>query len=189
MSSNLPAELTLTEIAHRIRSHLKRLEAADYKRSKGSDRARFYCAGACQAGAYVQVRYISYQGSSNLTKAHALHYLDGLDQGYDRSHHTYFQTVPPPEGPEPEIRFTSLIRVYGGPALYGVTKRTEKRVYGRRVAGPGICSKFEPRGVVVKLQATQQDLDDYLEAVRIRDKEEVQARVNFRKRIEEIQQR
>jgi len=35
----------------------------------------FFGSGAVESGKYVSVRYISYQGSSNLTKEHAQEYL------------------------------------------------------------------------------------------------------------------
>lgn len=79
--------LTLTEIASRINHHLRRFEADpainSYRLRSGKP---YYRAGAYRAGRRVGVRYISYQGSSNLTREQAERYLKKLDGGFVGRH-------------------------------------------------------------------------------------------------------
>lgn len=157
-------ELTLTEIAARIARHLRRIEADRKANPRGGDHAPdFYCAGASRPGAYVSVWYVSFQGGTNLTRAEALHYLRALDAGYVGRHYELFREDPPPTPDDPEVRFVCLIRYEGKYQLYGVHRRTEKRVYGETVAKEGgrgfNAPSFVDRAVVVKWQATQEDLD------------------------------
>lgn len=82
------SDLTLTEIAARINSHLKRFESdptIDTRDEKYKTSA-YYHAGATQAGRYVKARYVSYRGSHQLTRADALRYLEWLDDGHVGKH-------------------------------------------------------------------------------------------------------
>lgn len=79
--------LTLTEITSRINRHLKRFESnptINVSREHGGK--RYYYAGAYRAGRYVGVRYVSYQGSDNLTREQAEKYLEKLDAGFVGRH-------------------------------------------------------------------------------------------------------
>jgi hypothetical protein len=81
--------MTLTEIAHRIHEHLKRLEAdpaVNIRRDHKHPGPRFYHAAAWRAGRWVYVRYISYQGSTPITRSEAEEYLVKLDAGYTGRH-------------------------------------------------------------------------------------------------------
>lgn len=75
--------MKLKEIASRINAHLKRIEADPklnpYDRPGGC--RPYYMAGAWAAGRWVGVKYVSYQGFRNLSKADAERYLDWLDAG------------------------------------------------------------------------------------------------------------
>ena len=167
---NLPAELTLTEIAARISRHLRRLEREEQKareeagtahRYDRESRASFWNAGATRLGPYVAVCYVSFHGSSKLTRAEALHYLAALDRGATDQHHTVFRTDPPPRGDAPEVQYQVLLREGGGFVLYNVTKRTEARVYGWEAgrSWDNPLRSFVSRKDVVKYRATQADLD------------------------------
>lgn len=80
--------MKLLEISAKINAHLKRLEVDPVLnvRSNGKNGPRFYCAGSCVSGRYVAVMYISYQGSSKLSKADAEVYLAALDAGSNERH-------------------------------------------------------------------------------------------------------
>jgi hypothetical protein len=79
---------SLKELAARINSHLERYEAdassnvidPKYKTQ------RFYHAYAGVSGRYVRVTYISYQGSTHITKDEAMRYLEKLDAGFVGRH-------------------------------------------------------------------------------------------------------
>jgi hypothetical protein len=75
----------LSEIADRIHAHLRRIEADPelnpWDDGKVNGTKPFFHAGAHVAGARVGVRYISYQGVTNLKKADAVKYLAWLDAG------------------------------------------------------------------------------------------------------------
>ncbi len=75
----------IAEIAERIAAHLLRMEKTDPKR--GSSRCAYYMPNAWAAGPRVGVRYVSYQSTTNLTKADALEYLAWLDAGNEGSHY------------------------------------------------------------------------------------------------------
>ena len=170
MTTNLPAELTAKEIAARIDRHLKRMEAQDNKdrARKGTrdtkdepDYRRLFWANAQAVNGRVHVLYVSYQGASRLTKREAAHYLAGLDAGYEGTHHTFFHHNPLPAEPDPEIRFRAIIRHDKRYALYGVTKRTEKRVYGKHLRGGwyGGTPSYVDRDSVVRWQGTAETVD------------------------------
>lgn len=83
--------MTLKEIATRIDAHLKRFEQDKeinrYKDSRSLDGLHpYWRAGAWVGGRYVRVCYISYQGTSALTKQQAEQYLAWLDAGNVGSH-------------------------------------------------------------------------------------------------------
>ena len=75
--------MKLAEIAEIINAHLKRLEAdKEYNVPIAQNRIhKLYCACSWAAGAYVGVRYVSFQSGSMLRKAEALAYLAWLDAG------------------------------------------------------------------------------------------------------------
>ena len=79
--------MTLTEIAKRISVHLHRFEEDPAINNFGDalreqDKLKpYWLSRAFQAGRYVGVIYVDYQGASNLTKAQAEKYLAWLDAG------------------------------------------------------------------------------------------------------------
>ena len=79
------------EIAERINVYLERFEKdpvinkAILKRG-GMRLPPYYSAYAVFNGKTVEVTYISYQGSRNLTKAEAEQYLSALDNGFTGKH-------------------------------------------------------------------------------------------------------
>ena len=82
MTDNAP-KLTLKVIAQRIHAHLKRIEndpkLNPYDKPHGI--RPYYMAGAHAAGSRVAVRYVCYQGTTNLTRDEAIRYLAFLDAG------------------------------------------------------------------------------------------------------------
>lgn len=81
-------EPTLTEIAHRVAAHLRRFEedpAINAART-GSRLKPYFNTAAWRAGSRLGVRYVSFQGSWNLTKAEAVAYLTLLDAGAVGTH-------------------------------------------------------------------------------------------------------
>jgi hypothetical protein len=82
--------MKMQEIAERIDKHLSRFENDPEinKPLDNTDRPLYRGSGAFYgAGRYIGVRYISYQGSSNLTKSDALEYLKWLDAGNIGKHY------------------------------------------------------------------------------------------------------
>lgn len=75
--------MKLAEIADKISAHLQRIEADPKLNSPphGGTMRPYFQAGAWAAGRYVQVRYISYQGSWSMPKSVAAAYLAWLDAG------------------------------------------------------------------------------------------------------------
>lgn len=99
-------EMRLSEIADRIRAHLRRIEGdeqlnpwfkmVDGKRVPDPTRMgmrAFYHSGAVSAGRYVSVTYVSYQGRSSLTRAEAIAYLEWLTAGNVGTHFKQQQSV------------------------------------------------------------------------------------------------
>lgn len=82
--------MKLDEIAERIDRHLKRLESDEAINvpKPGSRLKPYYRAGACRAGSYVHVVYVSFQGGRNLKKSDAEEYLRWLDAGNVGRHYT-----------------------------------------------------------------------------------------------------
>ncbi len=80
--------MTLTETACRIREHLKRIEADPNLNPERSDRRGklFWNAGAGRSGSRAYVRYVSYQGTTYLTRVEAEAYLKKLDEGFVGRH-------------------------------------------------------------------------------------------------------
>jgi hypothetical protein len=76
----------LAEIATRIAAHLHRIEFAQPDR--GSAKSGYWNTCVRPAGSRIAVCYISYQGSSKLTKADAIEYLAWLDAGNVGRHWT-----------------------------------------------------------------------------------------------------
>jgi hypothetical protein len=86
-----PKEMTLTQIAAEINTHLKRFEAdpkinAEKDYGRGFKLRPFFMSSAWQSGRYVGVRYVSYQGETHLTRADAMRYLRKLDSGFVGRH-------------------------------------------------------------------------------------------------------
>ena len=86
----------LKELAQRIREHLARFERdPKINAHKRFDKAKakwvpctaaeghgqYYMAGACVTGRYVAVSYVSFQGTTHLTREDAERYLAKLDAG------------------------------------------------------------------------------------------------------------
>jgi hypothetical protein len=85
--------LNNSEIALRIRAHLKRF-ASDPAISKGEDgRTLYWNAGATASGRWIYVQYIAYQGSRNLSKNDALKYLEWLDAGNVGRHYRVLEDI------------------------------------------------------------------------------------------------
>jgi hypothetical protein len=182
-------EIPLSEIGVRISRHLRRLEAKQEQERGGRKdevgRRRFYVASAGQVGRYVSVSYITYQGSTNLTKAEAVHYLHALDNGFNGTHSALFRSDPPLKPDGPVVRFTSLVRTRHGFALYGVHKRTKTRVYGERVGGEYVGA-FVERRAVLKWQATEDDLRRVCQWEKERDDAIQAARVAFARKVKSL---
>lgn len=81
--------MTLTEIANKISTHLKRMER-DPKINTyipGTRLHRLHWANAYRGGKYVMVCYISFQHASTLTREEAERYLAWLDAGNYITHY------------------------------------------------------------------------------------------------------
>lgn len=78
-------KITLTEIAERINAHLKRFEADPKINCIPPGRSMklhpYWHSRAYQAGNRVSIVYISFQGSTNLTREDAEMYMHWLDAG------------------------------------------------------------------------------------------------------------
>lgn len=181
------ANLTLEEIADRIDRHLKRIER-EHNEPRGTrgELSKYFLASAVRFGAYVHVTYVNYQGGTNLTRAEALHYLAALDRGFVGTHYEYFRQNPPPTQNKPDVQYTALIRDRDKFALYAVTRRTPTRVYGHQIAGNGYFGSWVDRHCVLKLQATQEDLERVLEALQRKQDEINAARERFEVALREI---
>lgn len=82
--------MKLKEIAAKIGAHLKRFEADPKinRRDATYGTTPYYNAGAFYSrGAFISVRYVSYQHTSHLRKNDALAYLEWLDAGNVGRHH------------------------------------------------------------------------------------------------------
>lgn len=86
-------KMTMKEIASRIRAHLKRFEAdpkinaaKPYGRA-GNKFHPYWNVGSRAAGRFVYVTYVSYQGTSHLTRDDAENYLAWLDAGNIGTHY------------------------------------------------------------------------------------------------------
>lgn len=152
-------EIPLAQVADRIHAHLKRLEAAQPEESRNGEYTgrTFYGPSAVQAGAYVSVSYVTYQGRTNLTRQEAVAYLSALDNGFEGRHFEWLRDNPI-EVSAPEIRFHALVSSRYGFTLYAVTRRTKTRLYGHKIKGadPG---QFVDRDLVLKMNATEADYD------------------------------
>lgn len=81
----------LEEIARRISAHLKRLEDDEAWNVTPSGRRRMWQACALRAGSRVACTYVSYQGTTNLTRDEAIRYLAALDGGFKGRHFEEFR--------------------------------------------------------------------------------------------------
>lgn len=84
--------MTLTEIAEQIHNHLKRFESSSKHNpvDKTYHTRPFFHSHAYRAGRFVSVQYVSYQGSSSLTKKQAIDYLYWLDAGNVGTHYRLY---------------------------------------------------------------------------------------------------
>lgn len=89
-------ELKIPDLAKRIDAHLKRLEADTAANRTANGRARFFTPSCRANGRFVAVTYVSYQSSSNMTKAEAAAYLAKLDAGYMGRHFEALRETPSP---------------------------------------------------------------------------------------------
>jgi hypothetical protein len=78
--------MRLKEIAEKINAYLHKFEK-DPKMSGPPGRSRFWGSMAYQAGRYVMIVYVSYQGASSLTREEAEKYLEFLDGGGKGKHY------------------------------------------------------------------------------------------------------
>lgn len=98
----------MAEIAAEIDAILKRYEADKARNTiKWTDRNgvertnnHFYCAGAHASGRFVYVTYVSYQGTTALTRERAERYLAWLKAGGYGSHWAGERDAEPEDSPE-----------------------------------------------------------------------------------------
>ncbi len=85
----------LKDIADRILVHLKRMEA-DPVINKKNERGMspYFHVNTYRAGAYVCVKYVSYQATFSLKKENALAYLARLDAGENLKHYVHLRPNP-----------------------------------------------------------------------------------------------
>lgn len=81
----------LDEVASRIRAHLKQLENDEAWNVTKDGRRRMWQAYATRAGSRVACTYVSYQGTTNLTRDEAMRYLAALDCGFKGRHFEAFR--------------------------------------------------------------------------------------------------
>ncbi len=80
--------MTLIELAYRIQVHLRHMAADPRINSVNSDGLRpFYFPYASRCGSRVEIRYVTYQVSSKLTRENAEAYLAWLDAGNRGCHY------------------------------------------------------------------------------------------------------
>ena len=78
--------MTLQQIANGINSHLVRFEADPTINTLLGGCKRYFHAYAYASGRYVGVCYVSYQGTTWLSKADATAYLAALEDGHVGTH-------------------------------------------------------------------------------------------------------
>jgi hypothetical protein len=89
--------MKVKEVAPLINAHLKRIEADPklnpetfYKSARTGKREsagrQFYSAGAYASGGWVRIKYVIYQGATNLRAPEAERYLVWLDAGNVGTH-------------------------------------------------------------------------------------------------------
>jgi hypothetical protein len=82
----------LQKLAARIHAHLERFESDPAINTTTTGTLRcFYMAGCSTSGRFIYVRYISYQGSTALSKAEAETYVAWLDAGNVGRHFEAFR--------------------------------------------------------------------------------------------------
>jgi hypothetical protein len=83
----------LEAVTNAIHAHFVRIEADEQLNQRidfrGQPQVRLFNAQAWRYGRRVKVRYISYQGDSDLTMTEAQRYLAALDAGYTGRHHEH----------------------------------------------------------------------------------------------------
>ena len=85
--------MKLREIAERIDTHLKRLEADKEWNRAFYGSKRLWHPRAFASGAWLIIWYTSYQTWSSLRKADALRYLEWLEGGNNGTHFEAFREV------------------------------------------------------------------------------------------------
>lgn len=86
--------MTIKEIAEAINGYLVRFERdpeLNVKNERNGTR-KFWQAGAFASGAWVNVRYVSYQGVTSLRKPDAERYLEWLHAGNVGKHYAALQS-------------------------------------------------------------------------------------------------
>ncbi len=80
--------MRLKELAEAISTHLKRFEEDPLINVPKEQRRLkpYFRTGACVAGRYVSVTYVSFQGPIHLTKDEAERYLARLNEGFIGRH-------------------------------------------------------------------------------------------------------
>jgi len=73
------ANIKLAEIAEEINRYLRDFELNHNEVAHGG--RKYYCTRCFNSGRYVMVQYISYQGTTSLTKDEAIRYLEWLRAG------------------------------------------------------------------------------------------------------------
>ena len=87
---------TMKELAAGIAAHLKGFEADPAINVRGRENLlRFYNAYCSSGGGRIYVQYISYQGTSHLSKAEAESYLAWLDAGNIGQHYKALAALTP----------------------------------------------------------------------------------------------
>jgi hypothetical protein len=87
--------MKLSQIAAGIEGHLKRFEADPQinRFFDGRTVRPYYHAGAGASGRFVYVKYVSYQGTTPLTKPQAIAYLNWLDAGNIGKHYAVIDAL------------------------------------------------------------------------------------------------
>ena len=86
-------EPKLKEIAARIYAKLKQFAADPKVNKRNGGVARFWMVNAYDAGRFVGVIYVSYQGPSMLKKQQALAYMEWLEAGNVGTHYEFEQAA------------------------------------------------------------------------------------------------
>lgn len=96
-----PNKTKLADLAEKIDAYLKKWEAdkVGVNKADSGGHRKFYCANACAMGNRIAIKYVSFQGSSRLSRGEAERFLARLDGGYIGSHHGLDLSAPEEESP------------------------------------------------------------------------------------------